>query len=439
MLHESKEVGVPPCGAAARRQALNVTRVLVGAKDVVDTVGSELVQYAGFSVGPAELSSPTSVGRSFLSRPPSPVSPSRMTIDGSALLRGRGSLLVEARSAGNQWSGRKPCAPGDFASPRDESNVWKGRKRIRSPTLGRAQSSGGPEPWPYPAEALTARSSRPSTSASTKRKGPGGVSAAALLRVNDGENCAQPCAKPLGGKVDKARPETGDNVAKHDVSSDGDQTPRNTQGPAETASAPVADHPGFLGAQENSRPVQEETQAGCRDEEAETTEAELVVPLPSEDRPSGTCDGRIGGGAWARDKDYPSVWSDSDSDVVGNGSSACFVAAAGTHDMENDSSVICDSTVSVANDGSAEQVAGKRSFSTLDSERYRGSLLSKDATNILRSHLESRSKPPGSCNSFVPDGRNAMATEGSVMMSPAPPPSPPGQVRPAGCSTKQTL
>eukprot|EP00752_Nemacystus_decipiens_P012681 g11234.t1 len=406
LLQESKEVGVPPCGAAAGRQALNVTRVIVGAKDVVDTVGSELVQYAGFSVGPAEVSSPTSVNKSsFLSRPLFPVSPSRMTIDGSALLRGRSSLLVEARSVGDKWSRQKTCGtPGDFVTPRDESKALKGRKRIRSATADRAQSAGGPEPWPYPAEALTGRSSRPGTSASTKRRGLGGA-AAASPRVNGcGEDyyyCARSGGTPLDGKEDPSRPETRDAVAKHGVGGGRDY---NTQGPTctDTDSSPttVADQCGFKGAHENSHWSQsvQETQAGCQDETGERRDGEpkqRQMP-PSEDRDqpgerrSGS--GRRFDGAWAKynDRDVPSVWSDSESDAGGGGnSSMCFIAPVGAQDgSDNDSSVVCGSSVSVANDddGSAEQVAGKRSFSTLDTERYRGSL-SKDATNILRSDI----------------------------------------------------
>lgn len=404
LLHESKEVGVPPCGAVAGRQALNITRVVVGAKDLVDTVGSELVQFAGFSIGPAELSSPTSINRTHHLRPrtPSPVSPSRMTIDGSALLRGRSSLLVEARSAVNQWSGRKTCASDDFSSPRDESNAWKGRKRVRSATTDRAHSSGGPGPWPYPAETLTGRSSRPSTSASTKnRGGSGGVAAAAALRVHNGGGSEQPRDRPSGGREDPARPVSQDNATKHGTADSRDQNIQS-QIPTCTGTANIADQerdfPG-VGAQGISCSVQKEGQADCRNETAERIEGQ-VAPLLSEHEPNGG--GRVDG-AWAKDFPCPSVWSDG---------STCFVASVST------------------NDDSAEQVAGKRSFSTLDTERYQGSL-SKDATNILRSHLESRHKPPSNNTSCASDSRNAMATEGTALMSPAPPPTPPGQVRPA--------
>lgn len=405
LLQESKEVGVPPCGATAGRQALNITRVVLGAKDVVDTIGSELVQYGGFSVGPAELSSPTSINRPHHSRPPSPASPSRMTIDGSALLRGRSSLLVEARSVVNRWPGRKTCAPGDFASPRDESsNTWKGRKRIRSATTDRAQSSGGPEPWPYPAEALTGCSSRPSTSASAIRGGAGGLAAAAPR--GDNSNAHR-------GREDPGRPVDGENTPENGVGGIQDQ---NTQRPADTTNE--VGQLGLLGAQDNSSPAQEDGQAGCRNEMAEKLEGELA--LMNEDHPKGSS--RVDA-AWANAKDYPSVWSDADG-------SACF-ASGGTNNNNHDNSVVCDSSVA---DDSAEQVAGKRSFSTLDTERYRGSL-SKDATNILRSHLELRNKPPNTSTSCVSDSSNATGTEGTetegtTLMSPAPPPTPPGQVRP---------
>lgn len=417
LLHESKEVGVPPCGAADGRHALNVTRVVVGAKDVVDTVGSELVQYAGFSVGPAEVSSPTSINRSHCSRPASPVS--RMTIDGSALLGGRSSLLVEARSAVNQY-----CAPGDFVSPRGESNARKGRKRIRSASTDRAQSSGGPEPWPYPAETLTGGSaSRPSTSASAKRGGPGGAEVAAP-RVHDSGGCEHPRAKPVGGEEDPLQPVTQENVTEYGVVAGGRD--QNIHSPIDGAS--VADQHGFPGPQETSRSFQEEEQAeqagqaGCRNEMAESTEGELA--LPSGEQPNDSVR-RVDGASWVKDKDCPSVWSDRDGDGGGDDDgSTGFVASVGTLDNDTDGSVFCDLSVL---DGSAGQVAGKRSFSTLDTERYRGSL-SKDATNILRSHLESRSKPPGHSASCVPDVRNAISTERSAMMSPVPPPTPPGQV-----------
>lgn len=396
LLFESKEIGLLPCGAAAGRQALNVTRVVVGANDVVDTIGSELVQFAGFSIGPAELSSPTSIINKSHHDPrprtPSPVSPSRMTIDGSALLiMKRSSLLVEARSVANQWFGLKSNAPGDFfASPRDESNAWKGRKRIRSATTDRAQSPGEPEPWPY-----SGRSSRPSTSASTKR-GPGGA-VAVVLRVDVGGDIEQPCGLSMDGKEDSARPVHRDNATKHGHAGTHDQS---IQSP--TATANEADPRGLLGAEENSCSTQEERQAGCRNEMIER-EKEREPALLSEDERNGR--GRIDR---ASAKDCPSVVSE------GDGSSSCFVA-------------------SVSTSGNDTSGAGKRSFSTLDTERYRGNL-SKDATKILRSHLESRNKPLSNTTSCVSD---AVATEDTGLISPAPPPTPSGQARVA--EFKQTV
>lgn len=133
---------------------------------------------------------------------------------------------------------------------------------------------------------------------------------------------------------------------------------------------------------------------GTADSWNERIDDELA--LLHEDELNGS--GRLGG-AWA--KDTPSVWSED---------SARLVVSVTTNDNP-----------SIGQD-SFDRVSGKRSFSSLGTERYRESL-SKDATNILRSHLGSRN------NSCFSGSRYEAATDATALVSPAPPPAPSGQIK----------
>lgn len=421
LLHESQEVGIPPWGAATGRRALNITRVIVGAKDVVDTVGNELVQFGpGFSIGPAEHSSP----RPHQSRPRTPATPlypARMTIDGSSLKAWR-SLLVGAttvdRDRGNEWSPRKNCrGHRDGSSPRGDGKR-EGFKRIRPTTADTDQCSKGPEPWPYTAESLTGRSgrsSRPSTAglgpkqAFGKRRGPG-IATASALGVNEARGDEQADGRKNGGKKDPAVAEvvqlsSDDSLGRsrcphlNDGSNDNGGTARN---PPDTSKLSHQLCP--LEARGTLKPV------GGQGEEENGERPRGQVVLLNEDELIGS--GSIGGALVMGAQDNPSVWSDS---------SACFAASVVTKENSGAySPLVADSSV--------EEGSAKRSFSTLDTERYRGSL-SKDATDILRSHLESRTKAPSNANSCFSDSRTALPTDTTVLVSPAPPPTPPGQVR----------
>lgn len=423
LLHESKEVGVPPWGATAGRRTLNITRVIVGAKDVVDSVGNELVQFGpGFSIGPAEHSSP----RPHQSRPrtpATPLSPARMTIDGSSL-KAWSSLLVGAttvdRDCENEWSPRKNrCGHRDGSSPRHDDKR-EGFKRIRPTTADTDQCSRGPEPWPYTAESLTGRSgrsSRPSTAglgpkpAFRKRRGPG-IAAASALGVHEVGGNEQADGRKNGVKKDPAAVSGVVGLSTDDSLGRG-RCPRPGDGSSDHGDAvrnpPKASKPSQpllpLKARGTSKPD------GGQGEEDKGEKPRGQVVLLNKDEVTGS--GSIGGELAMDAQDNPSVWSDG---------SACFAASV----IMNENSGAYSPLVA---DSSAEQVSAKRSFSTLDTERYRGSL-SKDATDILRSHLESRSKAPSNANSCFSDSRTA-PTDATALVSPAPPPTPtpPGQVR----------
>ncbi len=401
LLEESKEVGVPPCGAASNRRPLNITRVLVGAKKVVDTVGSDLVQFAGFSIGPAEYYSPRrGLGSPHHPRPSSPISPSRMTIDGSSLLRRGRGLLVEPRAV-NQWSRRKKiCAQDDLAMSRDA------RKRIRPTTADRAQSGGGPEPWPYAAEVLTGRSSsRPGTAAQgpmlaprTRGESPGGAEAIATRLGDDGDKeQAGSGATGCGEEGPAAVAEAARVQADGSPPVDGGDHAAMAHGTAENHGDDPQKSSGDLSCthQLDSVPLSSGGK-GTVDTRNERIEDDLA--LLHEDELNGS--GRLGG-AWA--KDTPSFWSED---------SARLVASVTTNDNP-----------SVGQD-SFDRASGKRSFSSLGTERYRESL-SKDATNILRSHLGSRND----ANSCFSVSHYEAATDATVLVSPVPPPAPSGQVR----------
>lgn len=389
--------------------------MIVGAKGVVDTIGNELVQFGpGFSVGPAEHSSP----RPHQSRPgtpATPISPSRMTIDGSSL-RALSSLLVGATTVdrGNEWTPRKNCGRHDSTKLRDRGKR-DGFKRIRPTTADTEQCSRGPEPWPYPAETLTGRSgrsSRPSTAGlgpkqvSRKRRGPGRV-ATPGPGVYDTVEDEQADGQIFSGKKDPVVAENIEDSLGRARRPHLDDRNKNQgdiiRNPPETSK--VADQLCSLEARGTLKHV------GRQGKEEKVKRQRDQVALLNKDEPTGNVSSE---GALAMDaRDNPLVWSDG---------SACFPASAVTDENSGGYSL------SVA-DGLVDQVSPKRSFSTLDTERYRGSL-SKDATDILRSHLESRNKSPTNTNSYFSSSRAAIPTDARALISPAPPPTPPGQVRP---------
>ncbi|CAM9229280.1 unnamed protein product [Hapterophycus canaliculatus] len=418
LLHEFKEVGVSPWGASSGWRVLNCTRVVFGATEVADTVGSALVQYGpGFSIGPAVHVSPERRGsnRFPLRRPPTPVSPtspSRMTIDGS-ILRDQNSLLVEPSAVehGNQWSPRKTCA-ADWTSPRD-GDVFGGHKQIR-PATNRAQSPGEPEPWPCSAEELTGRSSRPSTAAARPQlSSASGGKCCIGNRVDTG--LSDQGEEEEGQAYDRAFGARKDAVAAATVVDSGvtrqqsGTLPLPTQSPQQngrdTTTDPCAKKHVKNGHNLTGRFNPEERETNLRDDRMSRLPDEGV----DEDEASGSL--RLGE-AWAIDaKDNPSVWSNC---------SARLLASVAT----NDSSAVCNSSVG---EGSVELSSGKRSFSTLDTERYRGSL-SKDANEILRSHTQSRKEPLSQANSSFSDSHHAATNNTMAMPSPAPPPTRPGQL-----------
>ncbi|CAM9390608.1 unnamed protein product [Ectocarpus fasciculatus] len=397
LLHESKQVGVPSCGVPSSRRILKSTRVVIGAPDVVDTVGSELVQFGpGFSIGPAEHYSPRrctlTPDRPRPRTPTTPISPSRMTIDGSTLW-GRSSLLVEPRAVDrqNQRQGLKIRPPSEDLYTYD----MEGHKRVRPTTADGIQASAGPEPWPFPCDKLTGRSSRPGTTAqeqetaSWNRGDPGdGVSAVphASDCGDDGRTLSRDdAATTAEAGADQQTQSTSQlstprvhcldnksNASEHgavNTSGARDQTP--------TEEATLADPRGPLGVQASCSSVGKRRIEDSRSERIDKRQEELE--LHNEDE---LMDGERIGEAWAVDgRDDPSVWS-------GDGSVRMLASVTTI-----DNSAVCSSQIG-DDDVSVEHVSAQRSSSTLDTGIYRG-ILSKDATDILRSHLESKNKPPG--------------------------------------------
>lgn len=389
--------------------------MIVGAKDVVDTVGNELVQFGpGFYIRPSEGSSPR-LDQSRPITPATPIPPSCMTIDGSSL-RAWDSLLVRANTVdrGNEWSPRKINGRCDGTSPRG-AGIRGGVKRIRPTTADTEQFSRGPEPWPYSAETLTGRSgrsSRPSTAdlgpkpAFRKRRGPGSVAASALGVHNTVED-EQADGRNIGGKKDPEMAEVvelridslGQARCPH-LNDRRDNVGDTVQNPPETSK--IAHQLCPLEARGTLKPFdgqgEEEKWERPRDQGALQNKIGLSG---SDSNEALTLDAR----------DNLSVWS---------GGSECFNASG----ISNENSGVESPSVE---EGSVEQVSAKRSSSTLNTQRYRGSL-SKDATDILRSHLESRNKPPSNVNSYFSDSRTAILRSSTALISPAPPPTAPGQV-----------
>lgn len=432
VLHESKEVGISPWGACSGRRTLNFTRVLFGATDVADTVGSALVQYGpGFSIGPAESLSPRRrwSNRSDHRRPrtpSSPSSPSHMTIDGS-FLRDRNSLLVEpcAVDQGKHWPQRKVYAP-DWTSPRDGDGN-RGHKRIR-PATDRVQSPGEPEPWPCATEELTGRSSRPSTAnaapqslSANRANCPADNGMAAGPHVRDEGDQEQARDRDHGAKEDAAAAAAMGGACGGQQAGTFPLSPHlNDSGGARTDSCGKEDKndqsrcgtsmvEGALDISLAKVPCDRNQEVGAMDFRDERS-ARLPGEVIDEDDASDSV--RLGE-AWAIDaNDNPSVWSNC---------SARLLASVAT----NDSSAVYNSSVG---EGSADLASAKRSFSTLDAERYRGSL-SKDANEILRSHLRSRNELPGQATYSFSDSHHEVANEATAILTPAPPPPSTGQVR----------
>ncbi|CAM9578777.1 unnamed protein product [Scytosiphon promiscuus] len=425
LFQESKEVGVSPWGASSCRRALNLTRVVFGATEVVNTVGSALVQYGpGFSIGPASHFLPRRrwSDRSDHRRPRTPASPtstSHVTIDGSAL-RDRNSLLVERRAVerGSQWPHRPVYAP-DWTAPQ-HVDVSEGHTRFR-PLTNRAQSPGEPEPWPSVVEELTGRSSRPSTAtAGLQSLSPTGVQCLTSegregsmgLNVSDEADEGQAYDRVFGLKeeITAAAIGTGGGATRQQTDTvcqsaqsphhDDSDTPsdpcavkdKNDRTPSVMSKIEVAlDSPGAKVPKVRN---QEERELDVRDEKSNGS---LGTRVLDEDLLS---DGVRVEEAWAIDnKDNPSVWSCC---------SAHILASVAT----NNSSAVFNSSVG---EGSVEPLSAKRSFSTLDAERYRESL-SRDANEILRSHLKSRNEPSSETNSIFSNSRQVVTSAATALL-----------------------
>ncbi|CAM9091414.1 unnamed protein product [Ectocarpus sp. 4 AP-2014] len=401
LLHESKQVGVPPCGVASSRRILKSTRVVIGAPDVVDTVGSELVQFGpGFSIGPAEHYSPRrcilTPDRSRLRTPTTPISPSRMIIDGSTLL-GRGSLLVEPRAVDRQNQ-----RPGLKIRPPSEDNIYytydmEGHKGVRPTTADRNQASAGPEPWPFPCDRLTGRSSRPSTMAQVREtaswnRGDPGDDVSAVPHASD---CGHD-GRTLGRDDEAATAAAGADQQTQSASQL--STPRvphvdNEKNTSENGGVNTPDARGQTPTEKLKLRIED-----CRNERVGRSQEEVELRIEDE-----LLDGGRTEEAWMVDgKDDPSIWS--------AGGSGGMVASVTT----KDDSAVCSS--SIGDDVSVEHVSAQRSCSTLNTGLYRG-ILSKDATDILRSHLESKNKPPGNAEACFSASCDALAGDTTSLIS----------------------
>ncbi|CAM9595562.1 unnamed protein product, partial [Ectocarpus sp. 8 AP-2014] len=264
-------------------------------------------------------------------------------------------------------------------------------------TADRNQASAGPEPWPFPCDKLTERSSRPGTTAQVQET-------ASWRRGDPGDDVfAVPHASDCGhdgrtlGRDDEA--ETAAAGADQQTQSASQlSTPRvhhvdNENNTSEHGAVNTPDAGGQTPTEKPKLRIED-----CRNERAGRSQEE--VELGNEDE---LLDGGKIGEAWAVDgKDDPSVWS--------GDSSGGILASVTT----NDNSAVCSSLI---RDGiSVEHVSAQRSSSTLDTGLYRG-ILSKDATDILRFHLESKKKPPGNAEACFSASCDALAGDTSSLIS----------------------
>lgn len=436
LLYETEGFGVPPWGAADKRRVVRITRVLVGADVVADPAGSDLVQFGpGFPCGQPEFFPPPTKFSPW-GRGSTPVHQVRTTIDDRTVDGGR-LFADDSKYLEDPWSSRA-SSPGGVR-PRDRGrNRQDGRKIVVGgrPATGDRTADGssrsngavvgagaGAGPLSRPTEktgglssslCATRRSHDPDRSDRTEGID-GGAGGEGAYVVDDAEKGCLIMARDDGN-------DDGDNRAvyvKEGTAAELSIPPPEEDHAQPTAQAGAADENGRECADEPPRlsiPVNSFKMAGSFSAEDGTSTDGAdgrVEGQPHHLLDGGRC-ARVGQ-ALASSGGDTSVWNDE---------SACSMLSVTTLEKAS-----CGSSLS---DGSMEQMASKRSFSSHETERYGGNL-SKDATDILRSHLDSRSKLSDDNvgaigDASMPDSDGDLMQGGTAaLMSPAPPPTPSDQ------------
>lgn len=421
---------------------MRITRVVVGADAVSDAAGSELVQFGpGFSCGQSEDFLPPTTTKLLpwaRGASPPPHTPTYTTTINDCAL-GEGGLFAARKNLED-----KPCSNSRASSaggvlPRERGmNGREGQNMIirdRPVTADRKPRSGESGPLPRPTESAHMLSLSPSLCATKTHDDPKG--SVRHTKGIDGIN-----STGGGEKTCVDTTEIGELIARDDDDNDDDRA--FCVKDKDTAAGPPS-------PEENDqvKPTTTQQTGTTGDEESGHMAPKLSVQIDavnmsgsyiSEDGSSNDRRGGQGGEQQHHqllDDDCARVGhalasSGGDSSVWNDDNTYCTMLSVTTLEKAS-----CNSSLS---DGSLEQLASKRSFSSHETERYGGNL-SKDATDILRSHLESESKlsdnDNGDVNASYPDShsrsRDVMQGETAALMSPVPPPTPSDQASDIEC------
>ena len=438
LLYETEGFGVPPWGAADKRRVVRITRVVVGADAVADPAGSELVQFGpGFPCSQPEHVQPTARLLPWACGS-TPLTPVCATIHDCAV--DKGGVFADRKELEEPWSSRAGSA-GE-ARPQDRGrNGPDGRKIIigdrpvtthRTADRSRQSSRAGPEagPLPRPTE-ITERLPSDLCAARRTRDPDGsgrveGIDGSIRRTESVHGEAGGPCVDGTEtANLIVAREHDGDDddrviFVKEDAGAAGVSIPPEEGHAKPTAQADVA-------GEGRGQSAGEPPRLSIQVDSVKMTGSNISEDDTSIDGADGQGEGRHHlldercarvGQALASSEGDSSVWNDE---------SACSMLSVTTLEK-----VSCSSSLS---GGSKEELASKRSFSSHQTERYGGNL-SKDATDILRSHLESGSKLSddnmGSmvdtmADTPVLDSGDVMQGETAALISPVPPPTPSDQ------------
>lgn len=357
-----------------------VARVVLGSKDVADTAGNDLVQFGpAFTCGPTErTATPVSTGSITLSRPTTPISPTRTTMDGT-LLSGKSLLLPPRgdRDGGSEWPQRKlPCSPEHAPQHRRNQNQVRPKTADRVITAG-----GGPEPWISEIHTgdkhcgASSRANTPNHEVSASRQGDGVV----VVAKGHIAGTQQTDRRPEAPDPTQSEPRAADRVI--DVGKKRREQESSPSPPATGDDTWRSEKPEIGRAERKAirgvLPV-----APKLTRQVDSGQIPMVV-LVGEDG------GSIG------DLLEKTVQASHGSQILGGRvevdnsmSSVCGISSACPLDsVASMSAATCGSSVSDAT--STEAVSKRRSYSSLHTDRYCGAL-SSNANEIVRSHLEAR-------------------------------------------------
>lgn len=387
ILSERTRLGVPKWGHPCEGRFLKVTRVLLGGEAVISSAGNDLVQFGpSFYCGPDErlMTPPSSrlnnIGQS---RPPPSLSPKCTTIDGSAL--GATNLLVASRLPEREaeWPHRKmiPTRIPDSSGGQRYHEVIK-----------RDRATTGPGPW---SSSANGTGNDTVGRISNHTRGCFDLDAGACAPHNDA-NMTKNSTTREQVREEETGPNNGANaLSEHndvgEVVVDVDTVPPTTPGDSH---AGVWEE-GFTrtGAIEDNSNI--EAPAALKYTRQVDSGQIPKVLFVGDDR-----DGNGGGGRGQKARDVESVsleqdlhglrvetgvTAEGDNDTSGDGQvgSACPLPSVA---RAQEATVTCESSVSDAC-SRAEHASERHSCSSLDTERY-GGTLSKSANDIVRSHFE---------------------------------------------------